>query len=83
MTSNVQTANGSPLADRAVIKKVAISSFLGNFIEWFDFATYLYFAVTLGIVFFPDAGASGTLMTFAVFAISFLIRFGMIKQQLK
>lgn len=74
MTSNVQTANGSPLADRAVIKKVAISSFLGNFIEWFDFATYLYFAVTLGIVFFPDAGASGTLMTFAVFAISFLMR---------
>lgn len=74
MSSTATAAAESPLADRAVIKKVAISSFLGNFIEWFDFATYLYFAVTIGIVFFPDAGTSGTLMTFAVFAISFFMR---------
>ena len=31
--------------------KVAASSFLGNFIEWFDYATYTYFAITIGIVF--------------------------------
>lgn len=77
MTSNAMAAAArsvSPVADRAVIKKVAVSSFLGNFIEWFDFATYLYFAVTLGVVFFPDSGSSATLMAFAVFAISFLMR---------
>ena len=32
--------------------KVAFSSFLGNFIEWFDYATYTYFAITIGQVFF-------------------------------
>lgn len=75
MTSDAGAAiAASPLQDKSVIKKVALSSFLGNFIEWFDFATYLYFAVTIGLVFFPDDGASGTLMTFAVFAISFVFR---------
>ncbi|KAB7461574.1 MFS transporter, partial [Bifidobacterium dentium] len=27
-----------------MVKKVAVSSFLGNFIEWFDYASYSYFA---------------------------------------
>ena len=38
--------------------KVAISSFLGNFIEWFDYATYTYFAITIGIVFFPESAVN-------------------------
>ena len=54
--------------------KVALSSFLGNFIEWFDYATYTYFAITIGIVFFPESEVSSTLLSFAVFALSFVFR---------
>lgn len=54
--------------------KVAISSFLGNFIEWFDYATYTYFAITIGIVFFPESAVNSTLLAFAVFALSFVFR---------
>ena len=53
--------------------KVAASSFLGNFIEWFDYATYTYFAITIGIVFFPES-VNSTLLAFAVFALSFVFR---------
>ena len=37
--------------EKKVPLKVAFSSFLGNFIEWFDYATYTYFAITIGQVF--------------------------------
>lgn len=57
------------------LKKVAASSFLGNFIEWFDYATYSYFAVVIATVFFPGDDPTLALMqTFAVFALSFLLR---------
>ena len=36
-----------------MVRKVAVSSFLGNFIEWFDYASYSYFATTIALVFFP------------------------------
>jgi MHS family proline/betaine transporter-like MFS transporter len=60
--------------DGSVIKKVALSSFLGNFIEWFDYASYSYFATIIAAVFFPSEDDSALFMTFAVFAISFLLR---------
>ena len=56
------------------MKRVAWSSFLGNFIEWFDFGTYTYFAIIIGEVFFPEAGANSTLWSFAVFGLAFLFR---------
>lgn len=57
------------------VRKVAVSSFLGNFIEWFDYATYTYFAVVIASVFFPGSDSTLALMqTFAVFALSFLLR---------
>ena len=34
------TATRPELNDGATIKRVAVSSFLGNFIEWFDNASY-------------------------------------------
>ncbi|CAK7014377.1 MAG: Proline/betaine transporter [Paraeggerthella hongkongensis] len=60
--------------EKKVPFKVALSSFLGNFIEWFDYATYTYFAITIGIVFFPESAVNSTLLAFAVFAISFVFR---------
>ena len=35
------------------LKKVTFSSFLGNFIEWFDYASYSYLATVIALVFFP------------------------------
>ena len=56
-------------------RKVLISSFLGNFIEWFDYASYSYLATVLAYVFFPDTDHTvATIMTFGVFALSFLVR---------
>lgn len=60
--------------EKKVPLKVAFSSFLGNFIEWFDYATYTYFAITIGQVFFPDSSVDSTLMAFAIFALSFVFR---------
>ncbi|WP_421015757.1 MFS transporter, partial [Glutamicibacter creatinolyticus] len=45
------------------------------FVEWFDYAAYGYLAVTIAAVFFPsDDRQLALLMTFGVFAISFLVR---------
>ncbi len=56
-------------------RKVVAASFIGNFVEWFDYAAYGYLAVTIAAVFFPsDDPQAGLLMTFGVFAISFLVR---------
>ncbi|MEI2998016.1 MAG: MFS transporter [Senegalimassilia faecalis] len=64
----------SGVEEKKVPLKVALSSFLGNFIEWFDYATYTYFAITIGMVFFPDSAVDSTLMAFCVFALSFIFR---------
>lgn len=58
-----------------MVRKVAVSSFLGNFIEWFDYASYSYFATTIATVFFPTSDRTVALMqTFGVFALSFVLR---------
>lgn len=58
-----------------MVRKVALSSFLGNFIEWFDYASYSYFATTIALVFFPTGNHTVTMLqTFGVFALSFVLR---------
>ena len=62
-------------ATPAVLRRVVVASFIGNFVEWFDYAVYGYLAVVIARVFFPDSSPeTGLLATFAVFAISFIIR---------
>ena len=57
------------------VRKVATASVYCNCIEWFDYATYSYFAVVIAHVFFPnDDPALALIQTFAVFALSFLLR---------
>ena len=59
----------------SALKKVVGSSFLGNFIEWFDYASYSYLATVIAVVFFPaEDKMVATMSTFAVFALSFLVR---------
>ncbi len=57
------------------LKRVAVSSFLGNFIEWFDYASYSYLATVIAVVFFPSEDKTvATMSAFAVFALAFLVR---------
>ena len=61
--------------DSATRRKVVAASFIGNFVEWFDYAAYGYLAVTIAAVFFPSEDRQlALMMTFGVFAISFLVR---------
>ena len=66
---------GNRTATPTVLRRVVAASFIGNFVEWFDYAVYGYLATVIARVFFPDSSpATGLLATFAVFAISFVIR---------
>ena len=57
------------------LKRGTFSSFLGNFIEWFDYASYSYLATVIALVFFPGEDRMvATMMTFGVFALAFLVR---------
>ncbi|PWF80175.1 MFS transporter, partial [Kocuria rosea] len=35
-------------------RRVISASFIGNFVEWFDYAIYGYLAATIAVVFFPE-----------------------------
>ena len=64
----------SEVEKHKTLKKVVFSSFLGNFIEWFDYASYSYLATVLALVFFPGEDKMvATMMTFGVFALAFLV----------
>lgn len=76
ITTSARLMNFTPQTEeQAMVRKVAVSSFLGNFIEWFDYASYSYFATTIALVFFPtDNHTVAMLQTFGVFALSFILR---------
>ena len=59
----------------AAARKAVISSSIGAALEWFDIIVYASFAVVISKNFFPDGGAAlGLILTFATFAISYLVR---------
>lgn len=59
----------------ATARKAVISSSIGNALEWFDIIVYATFAVVIAQNFFPDqSGYIGLILTFATFAISYVIR---------
>ena len=61
--------------DSKTRNKVVAASFIGNFVEWFDYAVYGYLAVTITAVFFPESDpTTGLMLTFALFAVSFFVR---------
>lgn len=76
MAENAAAAVELTEADKkATLNKVVFSSFLGNFIEWFDYASYSYLATVIALVFFPATDhAVAVMLTFVVFAISYLVR---------
>lgn len=55
--------------------RIVAAGAIGNVLEWFDFAIYGYFAITIGQIFFPhQAPVAQLLSTFGVFAIGCLMR---------
>ncbi|WP_092627925.1 MFS transporter [Actinopolyspora mzabensis] len=59
----------------STMHRVVSASFIGNLVEWFDYAVYGYLATTIAGVFFPTSSpTAGLLATFSVFALSFVIR---------
>ncbi|MEY8039082.1 MFS transporter [Saccharopolyspora cebuensis] len=59
----------------ATTRRVVAASFIGNLVEWFDYAVYGYLATTIAVVFFPATSpTAGLLATFGVFALSFVVR---------
>jgi MHS family proline/betaine transporter-like MFS transporter len=73
MNTTVLAAGAPPVT--AQHKRALIAACIGNFIEYFDFVIYGYFASVIAKLFFPAGNtAASLLLTFAVFAISYASR---------
>src|SRR5699024_4349747 len=63
------------LEQKRTLRRVVSASFVDNDVEWFGFGVSGYFATTISLVFYPaSAGNLALLATFAVFAVSFVVR---------
>ncbi len=61
--------------ERMDIRRRQIAIGVGNFMEWFDFAVYGYFAAIIGAQFFPSGNPTTEMLSaFAVFAVGFVAR---------
>ncbi|MEB3369653.1 MFS transporter [Saccharopolyspora mangrovi] len=55
-----------------VRRKAVLAASIGNFIEWFEFGLYGFFAAAIAANFFP--GSNSLIATFAAFGVSFVLR---------
>jgi len=68
-------ASTAQVTESSVRRRAIYAGAIGNFIEWYDFGLYGFFAVTISALFFPSSDpAAALLSTFAVFALGFLVR---------
>ncbi len=59
----------------SLVRRGVTAAALGNIIEWFDYGVYSFAAVTIGTHFFATTDpATAAISSFAVFALSFLVR---------
>ncbi|MFM0523891.1 MFS transporter [Paraburkholderia strydomiana] len=57
------------------MRRLIVATSIGNALEWFDFAAYGFFAVTLSKLFFPAHDETvSLLMTFGTFGLSYVFR---------
>ena len=60
---------------RPRLGSVIVAATIGNFLEWFDFLAYRFFAATLAQVFFPTGNSTVSLLiTFGAFGLSYVVR---------
>jgi len=63
------------VTEPGVIRRAVGAAAIGNVTEWYDFGVYGYLATTIEPVFFAGLPpAMGTIATFGIFAVSFLVR---------
>lgn len=78
MTSVPTPAAGTgtvPEISPAERRRVAAACIIGNFVEYFDFAIYGFFAAAIGATFFPGGSASVQLLqSLAVFGVAYVMR---------
>lgn len=56
-------------------RRIAIACIIGNFLEYFEFAVYGFFALAIGATFFPTGDETAELLqSLAVFGVAFLLR---------
>ncbi|MDN6521836.1 MFS transporter [Corynebacterium flavescens] len=68
-------APAAPVPDKHQVRNSVKASFIGTFIEWFDYAAYVYMSAIVATVFFPNLeGRTALIFTFGLFALSFLMR---------
>jgi MFS family permease len=61
--------------DLRAARRAVIAGSVGNFMEWYDFATYAYLGVVLGKVFFHESDPFAAFLdSFAVYASSYVVR---------
>src|SRR5271170_8101471 len=73
-TASLPIATDVAAAEGRMRRRVVFASILGNGLEWFDFVSYGYFASIIAKVFFPASGELALMLTYATFAIAFLVR---------
>ncbi|WP_434667372.1 MFS transporter [Paraburkholderia sp. A3BS-1L] len=67
--------DSSAREDRKPLRRLIVATSIGNALEWFDFAAYGFFAVTLSKLFFPAHDDTvSLLMTFGTFGLSYVFR---------
>lgn len=82
LVGSTNAASAEPSIDetdderRRRLRTVALASLLGTTVEWYDFFLYATAAsLVFNTVFFPhQSGFVGTLLTFATFAVGFVVR---------
>ncbi|KCX50193.1 proline/betaine transporter domain protein, partial [Acinetobacter pittii] len=47
--------NNHQIEQKNTLRRVASASFIGNFVEWFDYAAYGFLATVIAVVFFPKS----------------------------
>jgi MHS family proline/betaine transporter-like MFS transporter len=62
----------TPVADQ---RRIGVAAACGSFMEWFDFAAYGFFAITIGRLFFPnDDPATELLLSLSAFGVALVMR---------
>lgn len=71
---NESTNGDTAVAANHMRRRVVLASILGNGLEWFDFVSYGYFASIIAKVFFPADSDLSLMLTYATFAVGFVVR---------